>query len=513
MKRSRSWLVSALSLLGFALGCQSPDKGPQTSSESHFLTSCNASCGDGFACLCGVCTKPCDSDATCSALAAGAECVEVASRPQAASCPAADGAGFCDLRCSADADCHALGGDFGCEAGFCRQGVQSSVPSERVELDQICPIYVADTCRAKIDCYGWDYASYDACVASQECDGFAELNSLLAAGSATYDPVATATCAKELAADPCMFGAILFAVPTLPEALSYCGALVGQRAAGASCDQGVECAPGLECNVDASCPGTCEAPPQTEDLPQGAACVTEICVPAQAHCSECALGLECVNQVCIPTPQVGDTCTTLLGCADALWCDLTAGHCAPRAKLGEACSDFRQVAPNCEDGLWCDDPPASPETSGTCMAPAAKGEPCRADANCIAPYSCEPSAGATPLDRGTCGDKLDNGAACDSFDDCASGRCSMTNTCIPQAALGEACVDTCAEGLTCASSVCATKRYAGQACGATDSCVNSRCMSGTCAVRAHFGDACAVDDDCLSAHCDGTCVDPVGCVQ
>jgi hypothetical protein len=387
------------------------------------------------------------------------------------------------------------------------------VPSERVELDQICDIYVADTCRAKIDCYGWDYASYDACLAAQECDGFAELNALLDAGSATYDPVATATCAKALAADPCMFGALLFAAPTLPEALSMCGALVGQRAAGASCEQGVECAPGLTCNVDASCPGTCEVPAQTEDLPKGAACVPEICVPAQEHCSECALGLECVNEVCIPTPAVGDTCAELLGCGDALWCDLTAGRCAPRAKLGEACSDFRQIAPNCEDGLWCDDPPASPEVAGTCMALGSKGQPCRSDGDCVAPYSCLPSPGATPLDHGTCGDKLANGADCDSFADCVSGRCSMTNTCIPQPALGETCIDTCADGLTCNASVCATKRYAGQTCGPSDSCVNARCRGGLCTLRGHFGDACAADDDCLSSHCDGTCVDPVGCVK
>jgi hypothetical protein len=388
------------------------------------------------------------------------------------------------------------------------------VPGDRVELAQVCDLYVKETCRAKIDCYDWDYASYDACLAAQECDGLARLNDMLAAGSVIYDPVATAACAQRLAADPCSLGSILFTVPTLPEALAMCDALVGQRAAGVACEDSVECAPGLTCNLDVTCPGTCAVPATTEDLPQGAACVPEVCLTPEAHCSACAVGLECVNQICVPTPHIGDACTGILGCGEALWCDQTAGHCAARAKLGEACSDFRQIAPNCEDGEWCDDPPASPQVSGTCKAPANQGESCRSDANCVEPYTCVPLPGGTPLDHGTCGAKQPLGSACDSFADCVSNLCSSTSVCVPEPALGETCIDTCADGLACSGSLCLTKRYAGEACGASDTCINSRCSAGTCTLRGHFGDACTVDDDCLSGHCgSGGCVDPVGCLN
>jgi hypothetical protein len=513
MKRWRSWLFTLCLAVVAGAACESPKGGggPLTSSESHFLTNCNESCGSGLECLCGVCTRACSNDASCATVFAGAECVDVASRPAASSCPSSAASAFCDEHCAADSDCAALGAGFSCQAGFCRQ--VTLVSGDRVELDQVCGLYVAETCRAKIDCYGWDYASYDACLAAQECDGFARLNQMLAAGEVSYDAKASADCVERLSADPCMFGPILFSVPTLPEALALCNALVGQLAAGAACDDSTECAPGLACNLDSTCPSTCAVPAPTENLPQGAACVPEVCLTPEPHCSECALGLECVNQVCVPTPAVGDACTGILGCGDALWCNSATGHCAPLAKLGEACSDFRQIAPNCEDGLWCDDPPAMPDVTGTCKAIANQGEPCRSDDNCATPLACLPQAGATPVDHGMCGAKQANGAPCDSFADCVSDLCDSSSVCVPQPALGAACTDTCADGFSCSSGVCLTKRYAGDPCGATDTCINSRCSGGTCTLRGHFGATCAVDDDCLSGHCQGSCVDPVGCTQ
>ncbi|WP_437926055.1 PHB depolymerase family esterase [Sorangium sp. So ce291] len=94
--------------------------GPQTGSETNFLTSCDASCGDGLACICGVCTQACSVADECAALASGAECVAVAARPAEAACAAAQSAAFCDLSCSGDADCEPLGAPFRCQGGFCR---------------------------------------------------------------------------------------------------------------------------------------------------------------------------------------------------------------------------------------------------------------------------------------------------------------------------------------------------------------------------------------------------------
>jgi len=503
------WLCATL------LGCQPSPETPQAGSESHFLATCNASCADGFDCLCGVCTKACSDSASCSAIYPAATCVDVASRPETSRCEDTSVPAFCDVACAADTDCSGLGGGFACSGGFCRQ--RPLATGQPIALDAVCDMYTADVCRAKLQCFNWDYASYDACLAAQECDGFARLNELLARGSVRYDAAQAGACHARLQNDPCSLSPILFSVPTLPEALAMCDALDGQLAAGAACDSNVECAKGLSCALDAACPGVCVVPPPKDDLPQGAACEPEICVPAQEHCSECALGLECVNQLCVKTPAVGDPCQGLLGCGNALWCDGATGQCAPKAAAGEPCSDFRQVAPDCAAGLWCDDPPASPMQSGTCREPALDGQPCRSDANCVAPFSCLPVPGASVVDPGACGAKRANGLGCNSFDDCKSGRCDMTNVCVPLPALGEACVDVCADGLVCgspgASAVCAAKRYAGDPCGDGATCVNSRCVGGTCTNRGHFGDACASADDCLSNSCDGSCTDPVGCAK
>ncbi|WP_437284301.1 alpha/beta hydrolase family esterase [Sorangium sp. So ce406] len=93
---------------------------PQTGSETNFLTSCDAGCEEGLACLCGVCTRACSAADECTALASGAACVAVAERPAEAACAAAESAAFCDLSCSGDADCEPLGAPFRCQGGFCR---------------------------------------------------------------------------------------------------------------------------------------------------------------------------------------------------------------------------------------------------------------------------------------------------------------------------------------------------------------------------------------------------------
>ncbi|WP_437732481.1 alpha/beta hydrolase family esterase [Sorangium sp. So ce1335] len=99
-------------------GCR--DMGPRTGSETNFLTSCDAGCGDGLSCICGVCTRVCSAADQCAALASGAACVAAAERPAEAACGAAEGAAFCDLSCGGDADCAPLGAPFRCQGGFCR---------------------------------------------------------------------------------------------------------------------------------------------------------------------------------------------------------------------------------------------------------------------------------------------------------------------------------------------------------------------------------------------------------
>ena len=64
------WLVLGTWFL--AMACQEQAE-PSAGSESHFLSACAATCGSGFECLCGVCTKPCADETTCTPLFPSAE--------------------------------------------------------------------------------------------------------------------------------------------------------------------------------------------------------------------------------------------------------------------------------------------------------------------------------------------------------------------------------------------------------------------------------------------------------
>jgi hypothetical protein len=66
--------------------------------NSYFLTACRASCAQGLACVAGICSQPCDAgDASCSALAAGAVCLEQSTPAGVASA--------CDVPCERVSDC------------------------------------------------------------------------------------------------------------------------------------------------------------------------------------------------------------------------------------------------------------------------------------------------------------------------------------------------------------------------------------------------------------------------
>ena len=95
---------------------------PSTSSETHFLQRCDseAACGEGFSCLCGACTRTCDRMSTCEAVATGAQCVPIASRPPDPACPESAVIAFCDASCADDRDCAKLGNGYACDRGFCR---------------------------------------------------------------------------------------------------------------------------------------------------------------------------------------------------------------------------------------------------------------------------------------------------------------------------------------------------------------------------------------------------------
>jgi hypothetical protein len=106
-----SWLV----LGALVHACGGDTSQPRTSGESHFLDYCADSCGGGFDCISGVCTRSClIEENACSDLSAQAKCTDQSIEPGKVA--------VCDVECDSDGECRQLGPDHACEAGFCRSG-------------------------------------------------------------------------------------------------------------------------------------------------------------------------------------------------------------------------------------------------------------------------------------------------------------------------------------------------------------------------------------------------------
>lgn len=143
-------LFGALSLVCAALFACGKSETAE-SGESHFLAFCDAdACGDGMACVCGVCTIACTDSTACGGLASGATC-EAAS----ASC---DVSSVCDFSCEGGADCAELGDGYACADGSCRKGEPPSEPPpfSECETPPATSCNFEDTC-AQIDCGGQQF--------------------------------------------------------------------------------------------------------------------------------------------------------------------------------------------------------------------------------------------------------------------------------------------------------------------------------------------------------------------
>lgn len=117
VRRKRA-LSSALLGLVLASGCGAQDK-IDIGGETHFLKSCSAeedSCDDGLACACGVCTRICDEQTSCSGLA-GATCV---TRDDSLMCGGSAPVSHCDVECRRDSDCGGVSAFHVCDNGLCR---------------------------------------------------------------------------------------------------------------------------------------------------------------------------------------------------------------------------------------------------------------------------------------------------------------------------------------------------------------------------------------------------------
>ena len=119
LQLSGGLMLSAL----LAFSCQRGGEEP-TGGETHFLTRCDASaaaCGQDFACVCGVCSRPCSEQSTCQDLPA-ARCT---AKSDGVMCAGTVATGYCDVACVSDVDCAPLSATHRCERGACRAGVAS----------------------------------------------------------------------------------------------------------------------------------------------------------------------------------------------------------------------------------------------------------------------------------------------------------------------------------------------------------------------------------------------------
>jgi len=107
----------------FATASCGQDTTSPDGSETHFLSSCDASCGGGTQCVCDVCTTMCAASSECTALSPLAACVSLAPRVAAGRCVSGELTSACDVGCLVDNDCHSLGAAFACRSGFCRRSM------------------------------------------------------------------------------------------------------------------------------------------------------------------------------------------------------------------------------------------------------------------------------------------------------------------------------------------------------------------------------------------------------
>ncbi|HKO50442.1 MAG TPA: hypothetical protein VJV79_22120 [Polyangiaceae bacterium] len=114
--------------LWLIFSCSTPESS-QEGSETHFLTSCDATCAEGMQCLCGVCTKSCSEQTDCANFAGVASCAPLGPRVAAQRCAPSESSAICDAACLSDVDCSKLAADRVCDYGYCRELRHQAPPS------------------------------------------------------------------------------------------------------------------------------------------------------------------------------------------------------------------------------------------------------------------------------------------------------------------------------------------------------------------------------------------------
>lgn len=127
--------IGCVFVLGALWGCNKTPVEPsrpvigETGSETHWLESCDADaeCGEDNACICGICTAPCDENSCVAVAGGGAVCVGVDEAAAEALCGAlpAEANGICAWGCEDDTECFP---DQVCQAGVCAPAPVEDAP-------------------------------------------------------------------------------------------------------------------------------------------------------------------------------------------------------------------------------------------------------------------------------------------------------------------------------------------------------------------------------------------------
>jgi hypothetical protein len=328
-----------------------------------------------------------------------------------------------------------------------------------------------------------------------------------------------------------------------------------RKAIGAACDLFADCAssPCGECTVACvsgfCCDSACDAPCNTC---AGASKGTCALLPASSEGS-------CAPYRCTGSSSAcSTTCTVDADCAASGYC--TAGACAKRHALGEACTDAHECvagsdgAGHCADGVCCDaackgicescggatkgaclpvvDLPASGH--GTCpTTPASDGSVCgerrcdgKARATCDGYVKGNTCRSATCVDGASTSSAVCDGAGacskptsttcspfictagacrtdCATDDDCAGGYHCISHTCKGLATCGDATTVVALDGSKrdCAPYLCVLDATEGATCGAHCGS-NAECAPGH---RCDARGVCVSDDNALDAPADSGC--------
>jgi len=141
--RSLALLWLALVAILSPLGCEA-EPTDSTGGETHFLRLCDDdphACGTALACLCGVCTVPCQIQASCAAFP-GARCVV----RTGAVCGATTN--VCEVACTTVADCAPLSAEHRCIDNTCRLPASEPPPPDDDGAAGSGPTTPPDTCPA-----------------------------------------------------------------------------------------------------------------------------------------------------------------------------------------------------------------------------------------------------------------------------------------------------------------------------------------------------------------------------